>query len=118
VATERSLTPRHLTGVGAESVPVCIAGLDSQPEFREVILEARRAELDVDRLAGEVLYVAGQLVRDNPDIGALVIECTDLVPFAHEIQARVGVPVFDIVTLTEMVHQALIRRPFRRPGPA
>jgi hypothetical protein len=113
-ATQRSLTRRHLAGVGAESVPVCIAGLDSQPEFREVILEARRAELDVGRLADEVLGVAGQLVRDNPDIGALVIECTDLVPFAHEIQARVGLPVFDIVTLTEMVHQALIRQPFGR----
>jgi hypothetical protein len=113
VATERSLTPRHLAGVGAESVPVRIAGLDSQPEFREVILEGRRAELDVGRLADEVLGVAGQLVRDNPDIGALVIECTDLVPFAHEIQARAGLPVFDIVTLTEMVHLSLIREPFR-----
>lgn len=116
-ATERSLTRRHLAGVGAESVPVCIAGLDSQPEFREVILEARRAELNVGRLADEVLGVVGQLVRDNPDVGALVLECTDLVPFAHEIQARSDMPVFDIVTLTEMVHQALIRQPFGRPGP-
>jgi hypothetical protein len=117
-ATERSLTRRHLAGVGAESVPVCIAGLDSQPEFREVILEGRRAELDVGRLADEVLGVAGQLVRDNPDVGALVLECTDLVPFAHEIQAGADMPVFDIVTLTEMVHQALIRQPYARPGPA
>ena len=55
---------------------------------------------EVDALAGA-----------NPDLGALVIECTDLVPFAHAIQARLGVPVFDIVTLTEMVHQSLTRRP-------
>lgn len=45
-------------------------------------------------------------------MGALIIECTDLVPFAHAIQARVGVPVFDIVTLTQMVHRSLTRQPF------
>jgi hypothetical protein len=112
VANERSLTRRHLAAIGAESVPVCVAGMEEQPEFREVMLEARRDELDADRLEREVLGVAKRLARDNPDLGALVIECTDLVPFAHAIQARVGVPVFDIVTLTEMVHRSLIRGPF------
>jgi hypothetical protein len=112
VATERSLTRRHLEGVGAESVPVCMAGMDAQPEFREVILEARRAALDAGRLEEEVLRVAGRLADDNPDMGALVIECTDLVPFAHAIQARAGVPVFDIVTLTAMVYRTVTRKPF------
>jgi Asp/Glu/hydantoin racemase len=111
-AAERSLTRRHLEGVGAESIPVCIAGMDAQPEFGEVILEARRAALDAGRLEEEVLGVAGRLARDNPDMGALVIECTDLVPFAHAIQARAGVPVFDIVTLTEMVYRTLTCQPF------
>lgn len=112
VARKRSLTRRHLAGVGAQSVPVCVAGMDSQPEFREVILQARRTELDAARLGREVRGVANRLVRDNPDIGAVVLECTDLVPFAHVIQARAGVPVFDIVTLTEMVYRALTREPF------
>jgi Asp/Glu/hydantoin racemase len=48
----------------------------------------------------------------NATLGALVIECTDLVPFAHKIQARLGLPVFDIVTLTNMVYRSLTRRPF------
>jgi hypothetical protein len=52
------------------------------------------------------------LASDNPEMGALVIECTDLVPFSHAIQARTGLPVFDIVTLTEMVHMSLTRQPF------
>ncbi|HZB32332.1 MAG TPA: aspartate/glutamate racemase family protein [Streptosporangiaceae bacterium] len=113
VAKERSLTRRHLEAIGGEHVPICVAGMAEQPEFREVMLEGRRAELDVDRLAHEVLGQTERLARDNPDMGALVIECTDLVPFAHAIQERIGVPVFDIVTLTEMVYQSLTRRPFR-----
>jgi hypothetical protein len=116
VAKERALTRRHLEAVGAESVPVCVAGMAEQPEFREVMLEARRTELDVDRLEREVLGVVERLARDSADqgadLGALVIECTDLVPFAHKIQDRIGLPVFDIVTLTNMVYRSLTRRPF------
>src|SRR2546421_4991833 len=112
VARKDSLTPRHLEAIGAESIPLCIAGMEEQPEFREVMLEARRAELDVDRLEHEVLGQAERLASENRDLGALVIECTDLVPFSHAIQARLGLPVFDIVTLTEMVHRSLTRRPY------
>ena len=111
-ASASSLSPAHLAGVGAESVPVRIAGMAEQPEFREVILEGKRDDLDPRRLRSEVLGVAEALVRGNPDVAALVLECTDLVPFAHDIQARTGVPVFDIVTLTGLVHQSLNRRPF------
>jgi aspartate/glutamate racemase len=116
VAKERSLTPRHLAAIGAESVPVSVVGMADQPEFREVMLEARRPNLDADRLEREVLTVIERLVGDN--LGALVIECTDLVPFAHRIQARLRLPVFDIVTLTNMVYQTLTRRPSRFGGSA
>ena len=112
VARKDSLTRRHLEAIGAESIPLCIAGMEEQPEFREVMLEARRAELDVDRLEHEVLRQAERLASENRDLGALVIECTDLVPFSSAIQARLGLPVFDIVTLTEMVHRSLTRRPY------
>lgn len=113
VAKQPALTPRHLAAVGAEAVPVCVAGMAEQPEFREVMLEGRRDELDVERLRNEVLTEVERLAKDNPEMGALVIECTDLVPFAYAIQERIGLPVFDIVTLTEMVHRSLTRRPFR-----
>lgn len=111
-ARQPSLTPRHLRAVGAEDVPVAVAGMEEQPEFREVILEARRPELDVGRLEREVLGRADALVRAEPAVGALLLECTDLVPFAHALQARTGLPVFDIVTLTEMVHATLTRAPY------
>jgi hypothetical protein len=112
VAKKDALTPRHLAAIGGEAVPVCVAGMAERPEFREVMLEGQRVDLDVDRLRREVLSEVEQLAADNPDLGALVIECTDLVPFAHAIQARIGVPVFDIVTLTQMVYRSLTRRPF------
>jgi len=116
VAKKRSLTQRHLEAIGGDAVPVCIAGMEEEPELREVMLEGRRVELDADRLGREVLSQVEQLARGNPDMGALVIECTDLVPFTHTIQARIGVPVFDIVTLTQMVYRSLTRQPFGARG--
>lgn len=113
VAKKDSLTRGHLQAIGGESVPLCVAGMDAHPEFREVILEGRRTELDAERLGQEVLTEIEQLATANPELGALVIECTDLVPYGHAIQRRLGIPVFDIVTLTEMVHRSLCHRPFR-----
>lgn len=113
VAKKESLTPAHLAAIGGESVPVCVAGMAGRPEFSEVILGGQRVELDVDRLRDEVVAEASQLAADHPDMGALIIECTDLVPFANVIQEKVGLPVFDIVTLTRMVHQSLTRKPFQ-----
>jgi hypothetical protein len=116
VAKETALTSRHLAAVGAEHVPVHVAGMQDQPEFREVILEARRADLDAERLEDEVLAVVDRLARDEPRLGALVIECTDLVPFSRAIQDRLGRPVFDIVSLTMLVHRSLAQPSYSRPA--
>lgn len=114
VAKKEALTERHLAAVGGTEVPVCVAGMAGQPEFSEVILGGQRTALDAGKLRGEVLDVVGRLAAENPDLGALIIECTDLVPFAKDIQQVVGAPVFDIVTLTNMVHQTLTRQAFPR----
>lgn len=87
-AKKNKLTEEHLRAVGADAVPVCIAGMDEQEEFCDVIIDGKRKELNMDRLEKEVLSVVDILVRENPDMGALVLECTDLVPFAHLIQQR------------------------------
>ncbi|MBF6542238.1 aspartate/glutamate racemase family protein [Nocardia brasiliensis] len=113
VAKRDALTWRHLRAIGAETLPIRVAGMDAHPEFREVVLEGRRTALDADRLGREVLDEVDRLATAHPALGALVIECTDLVPYGHAIQRRLGIPVFDIVTLTEMVHRTLCHRPFR-----
>ena len=112
-ASKSTLTGAHLKAVGAETVPVCVAGMDDQQEFCEVVIEGRRNELDVGRLAEEVLAVVDRLAEDHPAMGALVIECTDLPPFAHLIQEKIRVPVFDIVSLINMVYESLVRTPYQ-----
>ena len=51
--------------------------------------------------------MARRLVSDSPDVGAIVLECTNMPPYTPDIQRETGLPVFDIVSLVTMVHAAL-----------
>jgi Asp/Glu/hydantoin racemase len=48
------------------------------------------------------------MVKENPDVGAIIFECTNMPPFRDAVQKAVELPVFDIVTLTYYVFNSLI----------
>jgi Asp/Glu/hydantoin racemase len=86
--------------------------MDGQKEFCDVIIDYKRVALDFGKFEKELLSVVEGLVGQNPDMGAIVLECTDMSYFAPLIQQTVNLPVFDIITLTNMVYQAVVRKPF------
>ena len=96
-----------------ESIPLAILGLSQEgcTEFDEVTGD-RRWDLDVEKLEQEMVRVAGKLVRQNPDVGALVLECSDMPPFAAAIQEAVERPVFDFIGMIDMVHRAVVQRKY------
>jgi Asp/Glu/hydantoin racemase len=102
-----SLTREHLdgAGIGAE-VPLAVAGLEGEKEFARVLL-ADEVELDVDLAREEHVRVARRLVAEYPDVGAIVLECTNMPPYAADVQRATGLPVFDIVSLVRLAHDAL-----------
>lgn len=112
VASKEALTIEHLKAVGAENIPVCIGGMDNAKEFNDVITHPIKLDLDIDLLEQEIVEEAVKLSNENPDMGAMVLECTDMPQFAYKIQQRIKKPIFDIVTLTNMVHETLFRRDY------
>jgi Asp/Glu/hydantoin racemase len=52
------------------------------------------------------------LVADNPDVGAIVLECTNMPPYAAALQAAVGIPVYDIYSMITWFHAGLRPRAF------
>lgn len=112
-ADSKSLTPEHFISVGVnKEIPLRIGGMEDQKEFREAILE-EKGTLDSDLIEGEVVGVAKKLITENPDIGALVLECSDLPPYAHAIQKEVNLPIFDFTTMIQYVHTALVRKEYQ-----
>ena len=44
----------------------------------------------------------------HPEVGAIVLECTNMPPFRADVQAATGLPVFDVTSLIRMVHEAVV----------
>lgn len=107
----KSLTQRHLSAVGADKVPHVIMGTEGEEELSRVILDDEM-ELDVEKSRGEMVKVARKMVSNYPEVGAIVLECTNMTPYASAIQEEIGLPVFDIYTLVSMVHQSVVRKEF------
>jgi hypothetical protein len=111
-----TLTPAHLAAAGIGSdVPIAVVGMETEKEFTHALLD-NQMELDVDLAREEHVRVARRFVADYPDIGAIVLECTNMPPYTADIQRETGRPVFDIVSLVTMVHGALVAGQHPRPA--
>ncbi len=60
----------------------------------------------------EVLNAAMNLIEDNPDIGAILLECSDMPPYASAIQSVTRRPVYDFITLIRWLNWAAMQRPY------
>ena len=111
-ANGKFMRERTLRSCGIdESVPLVIAGLEDQPTFYTNFL-LNQGHADTDVMAQEVIGVATKMVKDHPEIGAILLECSDLPPYASAIQAATGLPVFDFVTMINWMFDAVVRRPY------
>jgi len=110
-ARSQSLTRKHFIGVGIESYPLAISGMDAAEEFSAVFIEGKK-DIDIDKCRGEIVVAAKKMVDGNPDIGAIVLECTNMPPYARAIQDAVGLPVFDVVTMINYAYWSLNRQVF------
>src|SRR5438876_4502142 len=111
-----SVTPEHLAGAGiGADIPLAVAGMETEKEFTRVMLSDEMV-LDVDVAREEHVRVARRLVTEHPDVGAIVLECTNMPPYTADIQRETGLAVFDIVSLVTMVHNGLAAG--RSPRPA
>lgn len=112
-ASSQILTLEHLRAAGApDDTPV--AGF---PEGGELLSISDRADnsLDIALLRAEAVETALRLRRDHGDLGAIVLECTNLVPYARAIQHAVALPVFSIYSLVTWFHMGLMPRRFETP---
>jgi Asp/Glu/hydantoin racemase len=107
----KSLTDKHLSSVGADTIPHVVMGTEGEKEFSRSILN-NELDLDVETSRDELVKVAEEMVFEYPEVGAIVLECTNMTPYALDIQEEIGLPVFDIFTLVTMVYHAVVRKRF------
>lgn len=83
-----------------------MGGTPENGEFTGAILN-NLLELDVDLARQENIDAAKSLVIANPEIGAIVLECTNMIPYAADIRDATGLPVFSIYNFITWFQQGL-----------
>ena len=68
----------------------------------------RGGAYDEEALRAEAVSAAMVLRNSVSDLAAIVLECTNLPPFAADIARATGLPVYDILTLGHWFHAGLV----------
>jgi Asp/Glu/hydantoin racemase len=111
-----SLTPDHLAAIGLGG-DIPIQGTEGGSEFTRVLL-GNETRLDVAAAERDILEAAATLLERHGDIGALLLECTNMAPYARALREATQLPVFDIYSFMTWFHAGLAPRDFGPPGSA
>jgi Asp/Glu/hydantoin racemase len=92
-----SLGPAHFEGVGADpATPV--EGITPGSALHRTLLQDLPT-LDEVEAQAQVLAAARRLRAREPALDTLVLECTNLPPYAQALRDASGLPVLDVVTM-------------------
>lgn len=106
-----TLTQEHLIKARVpDGTP--IGTTEGGKEFTRAILD-NEMTLDVEKARADNVEAALAMKADNPDLGALVLECTNMCPYAADIQAATGLPTFSIVSLVSWFQSGLMPSRYR-----
>ena len=102
-----ALGATHLAGVGA-APDLPIEGVDPAGELATRIL-GDHSTLDTRAAEREVVDAATRLVERRPDVAAIVLECTNMPPYAAAVHRATGRPVYDVLTMLDWFWRGLQR---------
>jgi Asp/Glu/hydantoin racemase len=106
-----SLTPRHLEAAGVP-LDTPFVGTEKGREFFRVLILGEKDDMDVAKAEQDILDAGKSLMTSNPDVGAIVLECTNMPPYAAALREALGVPVHDIYSMITWFHAGLRPRRF------
>lgn len=103
-----TLGAEHLAAAGVpEGTP--IGTTEGGREFTRAIL-GDEPQMDVEAARADNVEAARALVADHPELGAIVLECTNMTPYAADIRAATGLPVFTMAGFVSWFQSGLAPR--------
>jgi hypothetical protein len=119
VARQKQLTDAHLEAVGVQlGSNYVVTGAEDDgrcPEFEHLWYEPKRTDppaASYDRAAREFVPVAVEFYQAQPTMGAMVLECTGMQPFARAIQREIDIPIFSWGTLLDFAYSVAVHRDY------
>jgi len=90
---------------------VYIKGLQDKENFRKAVTEQCGC-LDSEKVEKEVVSTAKEMVKEEPRIKVILLECAALPPYGAAVQEVLNLPVFDFATMINYVYSAVIKKRF------
>jgi hypothetical protein len=108
-ADSKSLGTDLLVAVGvSDPTNLVIGGLENCEQFYQFAIEETGC-LDAKAVEKEVVSVARDMVAQNPQTRAILLECSLLPPYGAAVQDAVNLPVFDYITMINFVFSAVVK---------
>ena len=118
-ALKKQLTEKHLSAVGVRiGSNYVVAGAQDDgrcEEFDHLWDPALRTDPPAawyGKTEKEFLEVAEEFYRAHPRMGAMVLECTGMQPFARALQRRIDIPIFSWGTLLDYAYSVAVHRDY------
>jgi aspartate/glutamate racemase len=92
-----ALTPAHLQAVAADPATPVEGITPGSPLHRTLLLDL--PQLDMQDAQQQVLAAGQRLLQRHPGVNTIVLECTNLPPYAAALRLASGLPVLDILSL-------------------
>ena len=118
-ARASQLTQAHLEAVGIQpGSNYVIGGAQDEgrcPEFEHLWYEPARPDPPAayyDKTEAEFVGVAVDFYRAHPNMGAMLLECTGMQPFARALQRQIDIPLFTWGTLLDYAYSVVVHRDY------
>jgi aspartate/glutamate racemase len=109
-ASASNIDNHILSGVGASTQDIIVADVGSLESFAAI--RWSKGGLDNERLTNDLCAIVKDECEKHPEIGAVLLECSDLPPYAYAIQRATGKPVYDFITLINWVYTVVVQKPY------
>ena len=100
-ADSRNLSERHFKGAGIDQIPKVVYGMEGS-HFHDIFVK-NSEHLNIQQAQQDIVGIAKRMVHEHPEVGAIVLECTNMPPYAYAVATVTDMPVYDITTLAAYV---------------
>lgn len=108
-ADASALNAEALAVAGLAAADVSVAGLEDAPVWQQLILASKAEQaqqLNPTEIGDLAVARALALQTAHPDLGAILLECGNLPPYAARIRAATGLPVWHILDAARLIWEA------------
>ncbi|MGG5372360.1 aspartate/glutamate racemase family protein [Enterococcus sp. AZ196] len=107
VASGKDINADFFRSSGADLSDCIICEIGSLESFAPI--RWGKTTLDNPTLEADLVATVKKELEKAPEIGAILLECSDLPPYSYAIQQAAGLPVFDFITLIRWVHSSVVQ---------